>query len=119
MDFGFHPPTVYFPLVVEEALMIEPTETESVDTLDSFVGAMRAIAEEVETNPEVVISAPHVTPVGRVDEARAARQPDLRRPDTAGSKILPSQRFAMLLDSTISCPARACSRGRAAGGEDS
>ena len=78
MDYGFHPPTVYFPLVVEEALMIEPTETESIDTLDSFADAMRSIAEEVENEPEVIHSAPHVTPVGRVDEARAARQPDLR-----------------------------------------
>jgi glycine dehydrogenase subunit 2 len=78
MDYGFHPPTVYFPLIVEEALMIEPTETESKDTLDAFAAALRCIAEEAETNPEVVLSAPHVTPVGRVDEARAARHPDLR-----------------------------------------
>lgn len=78
MDFGFHPPTVYFPLIVEEALMIEPTETESIDTLDAFVDAMRQIASEAEENPDIVLSAPHVTPVGRVDEARAARQPDLR-----------------------------------------
>ena len=78
MDFGFHPPTVYFPLIVEEAMMIEPTETESVETLDAFVDAMRTIAKEAETNPEVVREAPHTTPVGRLDEARAARQPDLR-----------------------------------------
>jgi glycine dehydrogenase subunit 2 len=82
MDFGFHPPTVYFPLIVEEALMIEPTETESVETLDAFVEAMRRIAREAEEDPELILSAPHVTPVGRVDEARAARQPDLRwRPE--------------------------------------
>ncbi len=77
MDYGFHPPTVYFPLIVEEAMMIEPTETESIDTLDAFVEAMREIAREAEEEPEIVLSAPHVTPVGRVDEARAARQPDL------------------------------------------
>ncbi len=78
MDYGFHPPTVYFPLIVDEALMIEPTETETVETLDAFVEAMRKIAEEAENNPEIVLSAPHVTPVGRVDEALAARRPNLR-----------------------------------------
>ena len=84
MDYGFHPPTVYFPLIVDEALMIEPTETENKDTLDLFVEAMRAIAAEVEANPELVSSAPHTTVVGRLDEARAARQPNLRwRPQPA------------------------------------
>ena len=78
IDFGIHPPTIYFPLIVEEALMIEPTETESKDTLDRFVEVMRRIAEEAETNPDVVCSAPHVTPVKRLDEARAARRPVLR-----------------------------------------
>jgi glycine dehydrogenase subunit 2 len=78
MDYGFHPPTVYFPLIVDEALMIEPTETENKDTLDQFVEAMRAIAREAEENPEVVTTAPHTTPVGRLDETRAARFPDLR-----------------------------------------
>jgi glycine dehydrogenase subunit 2 len=63
---------------VEEALMIEPTETESRETLDAFVEAMRTIAGEAKSNPDIVLSAPHATPVGRVDEARAARQPDLR-----------------------------------------
>jgi glycine dehydrogenase subunit 2 len=82
MDYGFHPPTVYFPLVVSEALMIEPTETENKDTLDAFIAAMRAIAREVEQEPEVVRTAPHTTVVGRLDEARAARSPDLRwRPE--------------------------------------
>jgi len=88
MDFGIHPPTVYFPLIVEEAMMIEPTETESKDTLDSFVAAMRTIAREAIEDPEIILSAPHTTPVGRVDEARAARQPDLRwrrAPSPAGS----------------------------------
>lgn len=78
MDYGFHPPTVYFPLVVDEALMIEPTETENKDTLDAFIAAMRAIAKEAEDNPEVVTSAPRTTVVGRLDETRAARMPDLR-----------------------------------------
>jgi len=78
IDYGFHPPTIYFPLIVEEALMIEPTETESKSTLDAFVTALRAIAREAEEDPEVVRSAPHFTPVGRLDEATAARKPYLR-----------------------------------------
>ncbi|MBE3596186.1 MAG: aminomethyl-transferring glycine dehydrogenase subunit GcvPB [Hydrogenibacillus sp.] len=77
MDYGFHPPTIYFPLIVDEALMIEPTETESKETLDAFIEAMRAIAKEAEENPHLVRSAPHTTPVGRLDEALAARQPVL------------------------------------------
>jgi len=78
MDFGIHPPTVYFPLIVPEALMIEPTETESKETLDQFIAVMRQIAAEAEQNPDVLHSAPHQTPVGRLDEVRAARQPVLR-----------------------------------------
>lgn len=78
IDLGFHPPTVYFPLIVSEALMIEPTETESVETLDAFVGAMRQIAREAEEDPEKVRSAPRSTPVGRLDEVAAARKPNLR-----------------------------------------
>jgi len=78
IDFGFHPPTIYFPLIVPEALMIEPTETESIETLDAFAEAMLAIARESETNPDVVRSAPHATPVRRLDEAAAARNPELR-----------------------------------------
>ncbi len=82
IDYGFHPPTIYFPLIVEEALMIEPTETESRETLDAFATAMRAIAREVEEEPDVVRSAPHFSPVGRLDEATAARKPFLRwRPE--------------------------------------
>lgn len=77
LDFGFHPPTVYFPLIVPEAMMIEPTESENLETLDRFVDAMLTIAREVKESPEVVKSAPHDTPVGRVDEAGAARSPDL------------------------------------------
>ena len=78
IDYGVHPPTMYFPLIVEEALMVEPTETESKETLDAFIEVMIAIAREVEESPELLHEAPHVTPVGRLDEARAARQPDLR-----------------------------------------
>ncbi|MFQ6053671.1 MAG: aminomethyl-transferring glycine dehydrogenase subunit GcvPB, partial [Candidatus Bathyarchaeia archaeon] len=71
-DFGIHAPTVYFPLIVPEALMIEPTETESKESLDRFVEAMISIAEEAEKNPQVLRDAPHTTPVRRLDEARAA-----------------------------------------------
>ena len=78
MDFGFHPPTVYFPLIVKEALMIEPTETESRETLDAYDEAMDRIAREVEDEPDRVKQAPHFTPVRRLDEARAARNPVLR-----------------------------------------
>ncbi len=78
MDFGFHPPTVYFPLIVKEALMIEPTETESKDTLDAFAEAMIKIAQEADSTPETVQSAPATTPIGRPDEVRAARNPVLR-----------------------------------------
>jgi len=78
MDYGFHPPTIYFPLIVKGALMIEPTETESKETLDQFIAAMKAIAEEAERDPELVRSAPHKTKVSRLDEVKAARQPNLR-----------------------------------------
>jgi glycine dehydrogenase subunit 2 len=77
MDFGIHPPTVYFPLIVYEAMMIEPTETESLETLDHFVAVMRQIARECADTPEKVLNAPTLTPIGRVDEVAAARQPDL------------------------------------------
>ena len=83
IDYGIHPPTMYFPLIVDEALMIEPTETESLETLDGFIEAMRSIAREVEEEPHLLADAPHNTPVGRLDEARAARQPDLRWRPTA------------------------------------
>ena len=78
LDFGMYAPTIYFPLIVHEALMIEPTETETHETLDYFVSVMRQIAEEARTNPEVVKTAPHTTPVGRLDQALAARKPNLR-----------------------------------------
>ena len=84
LDYGYHPPTIYFPLVVSGALMIEPTETETPETLDGFIDAMRAIAEEAKRDPEWVKQAPHSTPVRRLDEARAARKPILRwQPDDA------------------------------------
>ena len=77
MDYGYHPPTIYFPLIVPEALMIEPTETESRETLDAFVEAMQHIAREIEEDPALVKSAPLTTPVRKLDEATAARQPCL------------------------------------------
>lgn len=78
LDYGIHAPTIYFPLIVEEALMIEPTETETKETLDTFIEAMKQIAQEVKEDPESLHSSPHLTPVGRLDEAKAARQPVLR-----------------------------------------
>ncbi|MBU1027337.1 MAG: aminomethyl-transferring glycine dehydrogenase subunit GcvPB [Candidatus Margulisbacteria bacterium] len=78
LDYGFHPPTIYFPLIVEEAMMIEPTETESKETLDEFCDAMIKIAKECETDPEKVKNAPHTTPVRRLDETKAARELNLR-----------------------------------------
>lgn len=85
LDYGFHPPTIYFPLVVSGAIMIEPTETESPETLDAFVDAMISIARETKENPALVKTAPHSTSVGRLDEARAARRPILRW-DCSGDK---------------------------------
>ena len=88
IDLGYHPPTVYFPLVVEEALMVEPTETESKETIDGFAAALRQIVDEAKTAPELVTNAPTSTPVRRPDEARAARQLKVRwtpGEDTASS----------------------------------
>jgi glycine dehydrogenase subunit 2 len=78
LDFGYHPPTIYFPMIVKEAIMIEPTETESKETLDNFIEAMLQIAEEAETNPEKVIGAPYTTKVVRLDETKAARNAVLK-----------------------------------------
>jgi glycine dehydrogenase subunit 2 len=78
LDFGIHPPTIYFPLIVDEAIMVEPTETESRATLDHFAEVMRQIARECETSPDVVRGAPHYQVVGRLDEVTAARKPVLR-----------------------------------------
>ena len=85
IDYGFHPYTVSFPLIVHGALMIEPTESESKQELDLFIDAMKAIADECETSPETVLNAPHTTRVGRLDEVRAARQPILRWKPEANS----------------------------------
>jgi glycine dehydrogenase subunit 2 len=79
IDYGYHPPTVYFPLIVKEALMIEPTESESRKTLEAFAAALLAIAEEADLDPDLVKKAPHGTPVGRLDEVSAARNPVLKR----------------------------------------
>ena len=78
LDFGVHPPTTYFPLIVPEALMIEPTETESKESLDYFISAMLQIADEAENTPEVVTNAPHTTEYKRLDEAGANRNLNLR-----------------------------------------
>jgi glycine dehydrogenase subunit 2 len=78
IDYGFHPPTVYFPLIVKEAMMVEPTETESKETLESFARALKAIAQEARENPGLLKEAPHHTPVRRLDETLAARKPVLR-----------------------------------------
>ena len=82
LDHNVHPPTVYFPLLVDEALMIEPTETETKERLDDFAEVVRAILEEAKEDPEVARTAPHTTPVRRLDEAGAAKRPVVRwRPD--------------------------------------
>ncbi len=78
LDFGYHPPTIYFPLIVEEALMFEPTESESRETIDEFIAVCREIAQEAKENPQVLQNAPYNTPVGRLDEALAARSPVLK-----------------------------------------
>jgi glycine dehydrogenase subunit 2 len=85
LDYGFHPPTNYFPLIVPEALMIEPTETEAKPTLDAFVAAMHAIAREAHSDPALVKGAPHRTPVSRLDEVRAARELILADPTKSGN----------------------------------
>jgi glycine dehydrogenase subunit 2 len=78
IDYGFHPPTIYFPLIVPEALMIEPTETETKETLDAFAEAMLAIAGEAAESPEPLKEAPRSAPVRRLDEVKAARNPVVR-----------------------------------------
>ena len=75
LDYGYHAPTIYFPLLFHESLMIEPTENESKETLDGFIGVMRKIAEEAQSDPGLVKSAPHTTPIGRVDDVLAAKHP--------------------------------------------
>ncbi len=80
LDFGFHPPTVYFPLLVDEALMVEPTETETRETLDGFAEALDQILAEAEEDPAIAQSAPYTTPVRRLDEVAANRHPVVRQP---------------------------------------
>jgi glycine dehydrogenase subunit 2 len=80
LDHGVHPPTVYFPLLVEEALLIEPTETETKETLDRFASVVAEILREAAEDPEIARTAPHTTPVRRLDEAAAARRPVVRQP---------------------------------------
>jgi glycine dehydrogenase subunit 2 len=77
LDYGYHAPTIYFPLLFHESLMIEPTENESKETIDAFIDVMHKIAEEAKTDPELVKTAPHNTPIGRVDDVLAAKQPVL------------------------------------------
>jgi glycine dehydrogenase subunit 2 len=84
LDHDVHPPTVYFPLLVEEALMIEPTETETKERLDDFADAVRAILAEAAEDPEIARNAPYATPVRRLDEAAAARTPVVRQPRPEG-----------------------------------
>jgi glycine dehydrogenase subunit 2 len=78
LDFDIHPPTIYFPLIVHEAMMIEPTETETKETLDNFIDVMKQIAREARENPAIILEAPHNTVVGRLDQTLAARKPNLR-----------------------------------------
>ena len=80
LDYGFHPPTVYFPLLVDEALMVEPTETEAKETLDAFADAVEEILAEAEQDPEVARNAPYTTPVRRLDEVGATKRPVVRQP---------------------------------------
>ena len=78
MDYGLHPPTIYFPLIVEEALMIEPTETESKESLDNFASVLKKISDELVKDPDFVMKSPHTTKLGTLDEVKAAREPNLR-----------------------------------------
>ena len=84
LDYGYHAPTIYFPLLFHQAIMIEPTETESKETLDAFIDVMRRIAEESVSNPEILHNAPHDTPISRPDETAAARNPILKYWDACG-----------------------------------
>jgi glycine dehydrogenase subunit 2 len=92
LDYGVHPPTIYFPLIVPEALMIEPTETESKEALDLFASALRSIAQELQERPDIVKAAPHTTPVRRLDEVVAARKPNLRWTQSSDQSI-PSGKY--------------------------
>src|SRR5262249_52489554 len=91
LDYGFYAPAIYFPLVVRGALMIEPTETETKETLDEFIAALLAIAEEARTDPARVREAPHRTKLARLDETRAARRPVLRWRPSPESAVSPAK----------------------------
>ena len=80
LDYGFHPPTIYFPLLVDEALMVEPTETETRESLDALAEAFDRILAEAERDPQILREAPYTTPVRRLDEAAASRRPIIRQP---------------------------------------
>ena len=84
IDYGIHPPTIYFPIIVDEALMIEPTETESRESLDNFIEVMRRIAREAESDPDKLHDAPVNAPVRRLDEVTANRRPNVRRVPESG-----------------------------------
>ena len=96
LDFGFHPPTVYFPLLVDEALMVEPTETETKESLDAFADAIEEILAEAETDPEIAKNAPYSTPVRRLDEVRATRKPVVRQARCGGDARVPAAGRARL-----------------------
>ena len=97
IDYGFHPYTTSFPMIVPGALMIEPTESESKEELDQFIDAMRQIAREAEENPEIILHAPHATRVSRMDEVTAARKPVLRwKPDAATESTAPEAASAKI-----------------------
>ncbi len=105
IDYGFHPYTTAFPLIVSGALMIEPTESESKEECDLFIDAMRAIAEEAATNPDLVKTAPHTTRVRRLDEVGAARRPILRwDPSRQSSMPEPAKREPQQAKDTFSIP---------------
>ena len=98
IDLGYHPSTVYFPLVVEEAMMVEPTETETKETLEAFAAAMRQAAAEARTDPDLLHEAPVTTPVRRLDEARAARHLKLRWGSPDSARVTPSRSTDPLAD---------------------
>ena len=81
LDYGYHAPTIYFPLLFHESMMIEPTESESLESIDGFVAVLRKIAEEAKTDPELVKTAPHNAPISRVDDVLAAKNPVLTYPE--------------------------------------
>jgi glycine dehydrogenase subunit 2 len=96
IDYGFHPMTIYFPLIVQGAMLIEPTESVGRQELDQFIAAMKSIASEAVENPELVLNAPHNTRIGRLDEAAAARKPVLRwKPKEEPTKPLPEPSTAL------------------------